>query len=139
MKRALVCLASIACAAALSSSPALATEEGAKPSNCAFVRSIDRWSEIDDESAFIWTSPRRKFRVTFNGACRELKWAIFARLDTRPGTQVCLSPGDTLIFGRGALFPSKRWEFEERCMIRTIEGVPMEDDAPVAPPTDKPT
>lgn len=136
MKRALVCLASMTCVVVLSSSATFAAEEAAKPSDCAFVRSIDRWSHIDDETALIWTSPRRKFKVTFNGACRDLKWAIFARLDTRPGTNICLSPGDTLIFGRGALFPSKRWEFEERCMIRTIEGVPLESDAP---PADKPT
>lgn len=118
MKHALVAaLAAIACAGAA------AGEDTKTPSACAFVRSIDSWKPIDGLHAYIYTSPRRKFKVTFVAPCRELKWAIFARLETRPG--VCLSPGDTLVFGRGTLFPANRWEFEERCMISAIEPIPL--------------
>ncbi len=111
----------------------------AKPSSCAFVRSIDYWKPIDDEHAYIYTSPKRKFKVTFFAPCRELKWAIFARLDTRPSAGVCLSVGDTLVFGRGTLFPSKRFEFEERCTITAIEAVPVDEkeampEKPSSPP-----
>lgn len=112
---------------------AVAADEPSKPSSCAFVRSIDRWERIDDTHAFIYTSPRRKFKVTFLAPCRELKWAIFARIDTRPSSAMCLSVGDTLVFGRGGLMPSNRWEFEERCTITEIEPVPREAAKPAAP------
>jgi hypothetical protein len=115
----------------------VAAAEDSKPSSCAFVRSIDSWKEIDETHAYIYTSPRRKFKVTFFAPCRELKWAIFARLDTRPSSSTCLSVGDTLVFGRGTLLPSRRWEFEERCTITEIESVPPdepESETPATPP-----
>lgn len=105
-----------------------------KPSSCAFVRSIDRWEPIDDTHAYIYTSPKRKFKITFFAPCRELKWAIFARLETRPSSSTCLSVGDTLVFGRGSLLPSKRWEFEERCTITEIEAMPLDGEKPAETP-----
>lgn len=126
----------VSCAAlAASAGAVLAAEEPSKPSSCAFVRSIDKWEAIDAQSAFIYTSPKRKFKVTFVAPCRELKWAIFARIDTRPSSATCLSAGDTLVFGRGALVPDGRWQNEERCMIKTIEAVPRDGEKPAeAPP-----
>jgi uncharacterized protein DUF6491 len=123
----------------LTATPALTADEGqppAKPSSCAFVRSIDYWKPIDDENAYIYTSPRKKFKVKFVGPCRELKWAIFARLDTRPSAGLCLSVGDTLVFGRGSPFPSHRFEFEERCTISAIEPVAADEKEamPAKPP-----
>jgi hypothetical protein len=112
---------------------ALAADEPSKPSSCAFVRSIDRWERIDDTHAYIYTSPRRKFKLTFFAPCRDLKWALFARIDTRPSSQTCLSVGDTLVFGRGGMMPSNRWEFEERCTITEIEPVPRDGEKPAAP------
>jgi hypothetical protein len=120
-------------AVSLSAGLALAADEASKPSSCAFVRSIDRWEPIDDTHAYIYTSPRRKFKLTFLAPCRELKWAIFARLDTRPSSQTCLSVGDTLVFGRGGLMPGDRWEFEERCTITAIEPIPRDEAKPAAP------
>lgn len=114
-------------ASAVAAVAALAAEEAKKPSSCAFVRSIDGWEPIDDTHAYITTSPRRKFKVTFFAPCRELKWALFARLDTRPSSSTCLSVGDTLVFGRGSLLPANRWEFEERCTITAIEPMPLEE------------
>lgn len=115
---------------ALGAGAAWAADE-AKPSSCAFVRSIDYWKPIDEENAYIYTSPKRKFKVKFFAPCRELKWAIFARLDTRPSSAVCLSVGDTLVFGRGTLFPTHRFEFEERCTITAIEAVPLDEKEPL--------
>lgn len=120
----------ITAAVFITGAPTFAADQPAKPGACAFVRSIDRWEPIDDTHAYIYTSPRRKFKVTFFAPCRELKWAIFARLDTRPSAGTCLSVGDTLVFGRGSLLPSRRWEFEERCTITAIEPVPFEAEKP---------
>lgn len=119
----------------LSAGVVLAAGEASKPSSCAFVRSIDRWERIDDTHAYIYTSPKRKFKVTFFAPCRELKWAIFARIDTRPSSSTCLSVGDTLVFGRGGLVPSNRWEHEERCTITAIEAVPRGEKPAEAPPS----
>lgn len=110
-----------------------------KPSSCAFVRSIDYWKPIYEEHAYIYTSPKRKFKITFFAPCRELKWAIFARLETRPSSMTCLSECDTLVFGRGGLMPTKRWEFEERCTISKIEALPLDDKEPMpAKPAETP-
>jgi hypothetical protein len=135
MKRAIVlALAGLA----LSATATWAADE-AKPSSCAFVRSIDNWKPIDDTHAYIYTSPRKKFKVTFFAPCRELKWAIFARIDTRPSSSTCLSEGDALIFGRGGLLPSKRWEFEDRCVITKIEPETLDDKEPTpAKPAETP-
>jgi hypothetical protein len=117
-------------ALAITASPGLTADESpppGKPSSCAFVRTIDYWKPIDDDNAYIYTSPRKKFKVKFATPCRELKWAIFARLDTRVSAGVCLSVGDTLIFGRGGLLPSHQFEFEERCMITAIEPVAADE------------
>lgn len=127
-------------AAVLGASTGLSADAPAQPSSCAFVRSIDYWKPIDKENAYIYTSPRRKFKVKFFAPCQELNWAVFARLDTRPGGHVCLSPGDALIFGRGTIVPRdrslgrERFGIEERCVISAIEPVPHGDDEQPKPP-----
>jgi hypothetical protein len=131
-----VLLSSLALASSTSAVPAA---DDAKPASCAFVRSIDSWKPIDETHAYIYTSPRRKFLVTFFAPCRELKWALFARLETRPSAGTCLSVGDTLVFGRGGLLPSKRWEFEERCTISAIEPVSLDEKEPIPEVPAEPT
>ena len=135
------------CCAALLLGPGAgsAADQPQQPSSCAFVRSIDYWKPIDKETAYIFTSPRRKFKVRFMGPCQELNWAVFARLDTPRGGHVCLSPGDALIFGGGTIFPRDRsfgrdrFGIEERCVIRTIEPVPYdESEQAPAKPADAP-
>ena len=128
-------LATSCMALVLSGSAVLGDDTPARPSSCAFVRSIDYWKPIDRLHAYIYTSPRRKFLVTFFAPCYELKWAIFARIETRPRGAVCLTAGDTLIFGRGVPPFSRsrfdnRFGYEERCMITAIEPVPYEQKEP---------
>ncbi len=124
----------VACTAlALSGSALMAADAPAKPSSCAWVRSIDSWTQIDETHAYIYTSPTRRFRLTFVAPCRELKWSSFARIDTRISTGMCLSAGDTLVFGRGSPFADDRFEFEERCTIRAIEAAPLEQKTPAKP------
>ena len=131
-----VCLSAVV----LGAGTGLSADAPAQPSSCAFVRSIDYWKPIDKENAYIYTSPRRKFKVKFFAPCQELNWAVFARLDTRPGGHVCLSPGDALIFGRGMIVPRDRslghdrFGIEERCVISAIEPVPYDENEQVKPP-----
>jgi Family of unknown function (DUF6491) len=98
--------------------PAAADDPAKKArSSCAFVSQIDNFKEVDDHTAIIETSPNRRFKVTFFNSCRELRWAIFARVESRPG--VCLNKGDAIVVGRHG--------FQERCIIETIEALPPKE------------
>ena len=84
------------------------------PRPCPFVSQIDNFKEIDDYSAIIETSPAKRYKVTFMNTCREMRWALFARVEARPG--VCLTTGDKIVVGRHG--------FVDRCVIQTIEQLP---------------
>jgi len=127
MLKRLVVLSLVGLGLGAGAAPAAGDAAKAKPSSCAFVRSIDRWEPIDEKTVYLYTSPRRKYKVTFTGKCREMKWAIFARLETRPSAGACLSVGDSILFAHGA-FRDRRHEFEERCVIRAVEGMPLEGE-----------
>lgn len=81
---------------------------------CPFVRSIDNFQTVDNYTAIIETSPRKRYLVTFVNSCRELKWAWSARVESRPG--ICLRPGDVIVAGRNG--------FVDRCFIRSIALLP---------------
>jgi Family of unknown function (DUF6491) len=120
MRKPLCALLSLASLLAISGSaladrPAEDDRARDKPrSSCAFVSQINNFKEVDDRTVIIETSPNRRYRVTFFDRCREMRWAIFARVESRPG--VCLSKGDVLVFGRG--------DISERCMIESVEALP---------------
>ncbi len=92
--------------------------------SCARVKSIRNWEPIDQMTAYIFTTPRTRFKVTFFGPCMELKRGDFSRIDTGGSRHMCLSPGDQLIVGQQLSVP-------ERCVIKTIEPAPF--DAPAEP------
>lgn len=110
------CLAAVAATALTASVPAFAddTSQTRPRSRCAFVRTIDNFKDVDDYTAIIEASPSRRFLVTFFNSCRELKWALFARIEARPG--ICLGVGDKIVVGRHG--------FRDRCVIRSIEPLP---------------
>jgi len=94
--------------------PALADTPPTPKNSCVFVDQIYNFKEIDDYSAIIQTSPSRSYKVTFFNSCREMRWALFARVEARPG--ICLSKGDKIIVGRNG--------FGDRCVIDTVEALP---------------
>jgi hypothetical protein len=96
--------------------PSLAADEaGQSATPCVFVSQIDHFQYVDDKSAILETSPDKRFKVTFFNSCRELRWAIFARVEARPG--ICLAKGDKIVVGRVH-------GIEERCIIDSIEAMP---------------
>ncbi len=109
-----------AVAAAGISVPATA-EEPSQPRHmpCPFVDQIYNFKDVDDHTAIVWTSPQRGYKVTFFNSCREMKWALFARIEARPG--ICLSKGDKIIVGRHG--------FRDHCIIDTIEALPPKGEA----------
>lgn len=115
-----------AVAAAGLSVPATA-EPSAVPQRtpCAFVSQIYNFKDIDDHTAIVWTSPRRGYKVTFFNSCREMKWALFARVEARPG--ICLSRGDKIVVGRHG--------FRDHCIIDKIEALPPKGQPEPAPQT----
>jgi hypothetical protein len=128
MMRALL-LCGAALAAVLASSTALAADDETKPSDCAFVRTIDRFAVVDERTIIIEVSPSRRFKVTFTTTC-DLKYARFARLDPRPVKPICLSPGNVIVFTRT---PFGNDEPEDECMIRKVEAIPAPADGEPAP------
>lgn len=95
--------------------PALGDDAQQRPrSSCAFVDRIYNFKDIDDHTAVIQTSPSRSFKVTFFNSCREMRWALFARVVSRPG--ICLSRGDKIIVGRHG--------FQDHCIIDKVEALP---------------
>ncbi|MBP6011855.1 MAG: hypothetical protein KBA31_06470 [Alphaproteobacteria bacterium] len=109
-------LATLSFAAFATIAPSIAADEPKHATTpCVFVSQIDHFQYVDDKTAILETSPNKRFRVTFFNACRELRWAVFARIEARPGT--CLAAGDKIVSGHG---PGS----EERCMIETIEQLP---------------
>lgn len=96
--------------------PSIAADEPKHSTTpCVFVSQIDHFQYVDDKTAILETSPSKRFRVTFFNTCRELRWAVFARVEARPG--ICLAKGDKIIAGRGL-------GGEELCMIDMIEALP---------------
>lgn len=58
--------------------------------------------------------------------------SLFAHIETRRGGGICLSPGDTIVFGRGETRAREHYVFEDRCTIKSIE--PVVAGAPEIPP-----
>lgn len=114
MFRALGAAFAVAATAAAFIAPATADSPPRARSTCAFVSQIYDFKAIDDYTAIIRTSPSRSFKVTFANSCREMKWALFARVEARPG--VCLTAGDKIVVGRNGFF--------DHCFIRTVEALP---------------
>ncbi len=124
------CAAALCVFLAVATQPALAADE--RTASCPFANSIDSWQEVDETTALIETSPRQKFRVTFTAPCRDMSRSLFAHIETRRGGGICLSNGDTIVFGRGQTRAFEHYEFEERCTIKSIE--PMILSGPEIPP-----
>ncbi len=94
--------------------PAGADDAAPRKNACAFVGQINNFKEIDDHSAIFETSPSRRYKVTFYNSCREMRWALFARVASHGGT--CLRPGDKIIVGRHG--------FADHCIVRSVEALP---------------
>ena len=108
--------------------PDMAFADIAPPFACAAVRATDHWRKIDASAILIETEPHLAYKVTFVGACRKLKSSVLARIESQPvGDLMCLSPGDVMVFGRGQPFPDRRYEFEERCTIKSVEPAQPSD------------
>jgi len=115
-RAAILLTAGLACAFALAP---LAAADAPKPSSCVIVNSIDDWRILDDSAIVVSTGPSKEYKVTFAGTCRHMKWSVLARIEARPSTALCLSSGDTIVFGRGGT--PRHFEEEERCMIKSVE------------------
>jgi hypothetical protein len=98
-------------------------------SQCIIIRSIDNWTDLDDRTVILETSPTHHYRVTFAVPCREMSRAAFVRV--AGSRSMCLRRGDVLVFGDALPIRGQRW-LSERCIIDSIERVParssLDDD-----------
>lgn len=101
---------------------ALAADTPASDRLCVNTRAIENWKPMGREAILVWTSPARRYKVTFTGHCANMKWSVFARVETRPtGVLACLTRGDVLVFGRGPRAADDSFVEESRCVIRSVE------------------
>lgn len=96
------------------------------PSTCAVVRTIDSWTDVDESTVILETSPRRRYKVTFIAACPDVKRGGVALIQRSPSAGVCLSPGDSIIFARKSPPGPQNFDYDERCIIKTIAALPVE-------------
>ena len=113
----------VAIAGILLASPELQAGDDTKPARlCVSTRSIDNWKPTGRAEMIVWTSADKRYKVTFMAHCANMKWSVFARINTRPtGTAICLSRGDVIIFGRGPRNPDDTFSEETRCTIKSVE------------------
>ena len=99
----------------LSGAPMVTTLQAAPPQTCLHVKQINGFRYVDGTTAIFETGPSRKYKVTFNGQCRDLKWASAVQVESRPG--VCLRAGDVVVVSRDGVIP-------DRCIVKTVEPIP---------------
>src|SRR5262250_1164412 len=76
----------------LATSPALAVKD-----NCVFVRTIDGFNVIDDQTLIIYTGPNSAYRVNLFGYCQGLRWTETIAIDSRDG-MLCWPANNHIIF-----------------------------------------
>jgi hypothetical protein len=124
MKRPLTAAIAIFLPALSAAAPTV--DEPTKPSSCAMVKSIDSWKDIDVSTVILITSPSRRYRVTFTAPCPDVKRGILALIQRSPGAGVCLSPGDSIVFARQSPVSRQNFDYDERCVIKTISAILVE-------------
>jgi hypothetical protein len=129
----------VACGAAAVAAGTALADDASKTSSCAMMRMIDGFGVIDDRTALLTeVSPKRRYKVTFVGTCRDMKHANFAFIERRVSSGICLAPGDEIAFTRR--HPKMRNpdsnipEEEQRCVIKSIEPTPGDDAKPESGP-----
>ena len=124
MTRSFAGRSAVAIIALISIGPAEAGEtKKPSPAPCPFVRTIDNFKAVDNFTAIIETGPNRKYLVKFANDCRELKWAWYARVESRPG--ICLRPGDVIVAGQ-------QHGIQDRCYISSITRLQESPQTPAS-------
>lgn len=103
--------------------PAIAEEQKPRHDACPFTRQLRNWKDVDNYTAIIEAGVNQRYKVTFMNDCREMKWAIFAKIESRPG--ICLSSGDRITFGPRHGIPST-------CIVQSVEKLPPSGPTPAS-------
>ena len=90
---------------------------------CPFTDRLRHWTDVDKQTAIIEMGVNQRYKVTFVNDCSEMKWAIFAKVESRPG--LCLSPGDRITFGPRHGIPTT-------CVVSTVEQLPPPGPTPAS-------
>jgi hypothetical protein len=125
-------LVGLVAACTLAAAPVAADDAAKSASSCAVTKSIDNWQPVDKTSVIVSTGPSHDYKVTFMGSCLHMRWSVLARVDARVSSGMCLSAGDTIVFGRGGV--PGRFEAEERCVVKSVERVESKPQTPAVSP-----
>src|SRR5690349_4341144 len=88
---------SVASLPLLAAVPAFADEQKPTHNACPFTDRLRHWTDVDKHTAIVEMGPNQRYKVTFISDCDDMRFAIFAKVESRPG--ICLSPGDRITFG----------------------------------------
>ncbi|MBI1211446.1 MAG: hypothetical protein GC190_08285 [Alphaproteobacteria bacterium] len=99
----------------LAAAPAFADEQKPSHNACPFTDRLRHWTDVDKQTAIIEMGVNRRYKVTFVNDCTEMRYAIYAKVESRPG--ICLSPGDRITFGPRRGIPST-------CVVSSVEELP---------------
>jgi hypothetical protein len=111
----------------LGAAPALAEEPAPHHNACPFTDRLRHWKDVDNHTAIVEMGVNQRYKVTFIDNCSEMRFAIFAKVESRPG--ICLSPGDRITFGPRHGIPST-------CVISSVEQLPRPGETPASAPSD---
>lgn len=96
------------------------------PNKCAFVRSINGWSYVDDKTIVVETNPSNRFKVSFTIRCHDLDTALGIAIDGRGSS--CLRSGDAIVPSRSGI------GFHQRCTVAKVEHLAPRQQAGLEQP-----
>jgi hypothetical protein len=126
MKPSTLFVFSVAALPFLAAAPAFADEQKPTHNVCPFTDRLRHWTDVDKHTAIVEMGPNQRYKVTFVNDCDDMRFAIFAKVQSRPG--ICLSPGDRITFG-------PRHGIAEVCVISTVEQLRPAGPTPVSSET----
>ena len=100
----------------------IAPSAGAPHQACPFTDRLHSWKDVDSSTAIVEMGVNHRYKVKFVGECREMRYAIFAKVVSRPG--ICLSAGDRIAF-------TPRHGIASECVVQSVEALPP--PAPLTP------
>ena len=108
--------------------PAFADDQPSHHNACPFTDRLRHWSDVDNHTIIVEMGVNQRYRVTFMNDCREMRFAIFANVISRPG--ICLSPGDRISFASHSGIPSD-------CVVQSVDKLPPRGTTPASAPSEE--
>src|SRR5882724_4421549 len=100
----------------IGSVPARADDAAPHQEACPFTDRLSHWKDVNKSTIIVDMGVTHHYKVTFVGDCNESRYAMFAKVRSKPG--ICLSAGDTITFRE------PHHNFETVCVVQSVEQLP---------------